>query len=91
MKPGQRPLNELVTVKYAHDIRTLRKCIHCNHPGIGPNMIDHGAGWYHGRCFVNALGRTVFFALPEEKVSRLTVGDLGWDLMKALVNRTEAK
>ena len=83
---GQVPLVELIRVEKAHDVRTLRPCVVCQEIGNSYRMIDHGASWYHGRCFVSALGMKALFTLPRAKRERLTLGDLGVRLMQSLLN-----
>ena len=87
LKYGQVPLDELPRVKKAHDVRTLRPCTGCNGIGNSDAMVEHGASWFHGRCFVVAVGETALFALPKAQTDRLTLGDLGVDLMKRLIER----
>lgn len=87
MKDGQVPFDQLVRVEKAHDVRTLRRCTHCSQFGNSDWMIDHGASWYHGRCFAQALGRRAFMALPLDKTRRLMLGDVGAELATELLNR----
>jgi hypothetical protein len=88
---GQVPLVELIRVEKAHDVRTLRSCVVCEQIGNSDRMIDHGAGWYHGRCFVSALGMKAISGLSRAKQDRLTLGDLGMRLMQALINSRTRK
>lgn len=87
MKEGQVPFDRLIDVAKAHDIRTLRICTHCSEMGNSPAMIEHGASWYHGRCFAAACGEKALLALPKDKTRSLKLGDLGVDLMKSLIGR----
>lgn len=86
MKTGQLPLENLVRVQKAHDVRTLRGCTVCSNLGNSDRMIDVDDEWYHGRCFVMRFGCKALLALPKAKTDRLTLGDLGVRLMKALLN-----
>ena len=90
MRAGQIAVSKLVRVEKAHDVRTLRVCTHCGKLGNSDRMIDHGASWFHGRCFVAACGRKAFLALPRAKTNRLMWSDIGTDLMKALVKQVQS-
>jgi hypothetical protein len=50
---------------------------------------DRHTRWYHGRCFVDAFGAVALARLPRETTDRLTLGDLGTRLMRALVGARE--
>jgi hypothetical protein len=101
LEPGQVPQLSLVTVRKAHDVRTLRSCKVCEQLGHTHSMIDQslpGANgdkgekntrWYHGRCFVAAMGLKALAHLPREQTDRLTIGDLGTRLMRELVAARE--
>jgi hypothetical protein len=82
---GQRPLIELIRIDKAHDVRRLCICVVCNGLGDRRIMIAHSSAWYHGRCFATALGKRALLALPRKETNRLTLGDLGNALMKALL------
>lgn len=84
LKHGQSPLAELARVEKAHDVRTLRPCCVCGCLGNKDTMIDLDDEWFHGRCFVEMHGGAALKALPRSKQDRLTLGDLGFRLMKAL-------
>lgn len=86
LKAGQLPLADLPRVESAHDVRTLRGCKVCKGLGNTDSMIDLDAEWFHGRCFVARFGGKALSALPKSKTNRLTLGDLGVRLMKALCN-----
>lgn len=87
MSNGQIPVENLVTVKRAHDVRTLRVCAVCANLGNSTTMVDLYDEWFHGRCFVKRFGGKALGALPKAKTDRLTIGDLGVRLMKALLNQ----
>lgn len=85
LKPGQVPFEELIRVTKAHDVRTLRPCTHCMEFGNADSMIEHGASWFHGRCFVAGAGMKAFLALPATQTGKLPLGDLGLDIARALL------
>lgn len=86
MSAGQVPVKDLVHVRKAHDVRTLRVCAVCSNLGNSHSMVDLDSEWYHGRCFVKRHGGKALGALPKSKTDRLTLGDLGVRLMRALIN-----
>jgi hypothetical protein len=89
LKRGQSPVEELVRVEKAHDVRTLRVCKVCGSLGNADTMIDLDGEWFHGRCFVDRFGGSALKALPRGKQDRLTLGDLGVRLMQALIRSRE--
>lgn len=89
LERGQDPLNDLVRVEKAHDVRTLRPCPVCGGLGNSYHMVDLDNEWFHGRCFVARFGGSALKALPISKQDRLTLGDLGVRLMKALLKARE--
>lgn len=86
---GQEPLDTLARARTAHEVRTLRPCAVCQNIGNTHSMIDSNKEWFHGRCFVARFGGKALGALPESKTGRLTLGDLGVALMKALCNHRD--
>jgi len=78
------PIDALLCVKKAHDVRTLRVCGRCEGLGNANKMIDLDGDWFHGRCFVERFGERALAALPKAKRDRLTLGDLGVYLMQIL-------
>jgi hypothetical protein len=91
LKAGQVPIDELPRVDSVKDVRTLRPCTGCQGLGNSDSMVEHGASWFHGRCFVQHVGKAALFALPKAQTDKLTLGDLGVDLMKQLIERRSAK
>lgn len=92
LEKGQVPFDQLITIKTAHDVRRLAVCTHCRFMGSQLSMIDtprplagESPEWWHGRCFAKHIGMTRLLELPPEKTARLTLGDLGVDLMKRLI------
>lgn len=49
------------------------------------DMIRHGKVSVHGRCYVAEFGRQSLFDLPPSETDKLSLGDLGVDLMRALL------
>lgn len=86
LQRGQTPVDDLVRVKKAHDVRTLRVCGSCDGLGNCDRMIEHGKEWLHGRCFVSRYGKAELCHLPKKTTDRLTIGDLGVATMKYLIN-----
>jgi len=83
---GQEPINDLVRVEKAHDVRTLRVCGSCGGLGNCDRMIEHGTEWLHGRCFVSRYGKAELCHLPKEQTDRMTLNDIGVAAMKYLLN-----
>lgn len=87
---GQLPHEQLITLRTAHDVRRLRTCPGCGGIGHSDAMVfawPHGKdadAYYHGRCFVAEFGFDALAGMPEEN-KKLSLGDLGVDLMRRLV------
>ncbi len=86
---GQVPLNELIRMQKAHDVRTLRVCGSCGGMGNCDRMIEHGKEWLHGRCFVSRYGKAELCHLPKAQTDRMTLNDLGLATMKYLLAHRE--
>lgn len=87
---GQVPFSDLITVKTAHDVRRLCACQHCGEIGDNAEMVfawPYETAYFHGRCFAKAHGVD---ALIDLKPAGLTLGDLGLDLMRAVLAAGEA-
>lgn len=55
-------------------------------------MIELSSGeFFHGRCFIKDHGLDALLELPFEKVSRLTLGDVGSDVMIKILDKLERK
>lgn len=74
-----------VDLRTAHDVRTLAACP-CGGFGHKANMIARDGKWYHGRCFISAFGIQSLLDLPDEQVTGLTLGDIGWQAMLRLLD-----
>jgi len=86
LKRGQVPFAELPRVDSVKDVRALCVCGSCGGLGNSDSMIDHGKQWLHGRCFVSRYGKAQLCHLPKTKTDRLTLGDLGVEIMKYLID-----
>lgn len=87
---GQLPLEELLHIEKVHDVRTLRVCGSCGGLGHSHSMVDRGAEWLHGRCFVARYGKAQLRHLPRATQHRLTLGDLGSAAMRYLLGHRGA-
>lgn len=74
-------------IQSVKDVRSLRTCGLCNGLGKAPSMINVDKGHVHGRCYLTVHGKESLLALPKEQLDRLTIGDIGWELMKELGDR----
>jgi hypothetical protein len=78
------------TVEKAHDVRALRGCDECGGLGNEDRMlhVDIGRGkvFIHGRCFVRAFGLESFVKLPQAQLNKMSLGDVGFRAMKAIVS-----
>jgi hypothetical protein len=71
-------------IEKAHDVRKLVVC-KCGGLASQGMAIDLDGEWYHGRCFIHVFGFKSLLALPRSKQDRLTLGDLGPDVMRRLI------
>jgi len=72
-------------VERAHDVRRLVPC-KCGGLAMKDMAIDLDGEWFHGRCFVALFGFKSLLALPKAKQDRLTLGDIGGQFMRRLVD-----
>lgn len=82
LKPFHNP-----AVTTAHSVRRIVVCAYCRGMGSSPNMIRSGKEYIHGRCYAAINGRKAFLALPQSITDRLTYGDIGVRLMRALLKQ----
>lgn len=75
---------DYASIERAHDVRGIRACA-CGGILSKEMSIDLDNEWFHGRCFVTLFGFSALVALPREKLNRLTLGDLGPELMRELI------
>jgi len=90
---GKPPLPIIST---CHDVRHLVVCAYarCRDLGDERDMVtakstdfqskSDGRACYHGRCYAKKYGLAKFLRLPKKTLSKLTLGDLGSELMKAV-------
>ncbi len=78
-------------LRTCHDIRKWCYCVVCSNIGSTEDMVKprKDDDWYHGRCFAKKFGVDALLALPMAQTEKLTLGDLGVDLMSQLVNRAK--
>ena len=79
-------------LRTAHDVRRLVCCTYCKGLGdkakmIPPICTDVEKGYAHGRCYVSVKGQKAILALPKDVTDRLTIGDIGGPVMKALLRK----
>lgn len=73
----------------AHDVRHLGKCFGCDDLGDKRRMIY---GDWHGRCYIKTYGLSDFLLLEDDETNKLSLGDIGMDAMKGLIDsRAKAK
>lgn len=75
----------LPDLKTAHDVRHLDKCDVCSDLGDVRRMI---LARYHGRCYIRRFGLDDFLELPKEETDKVSLGDIGLNAMKALIERS---
>jgi hypothetical protein len=77
-------------MKTCHDIRKWRYCKGCSHIAGQDQMVKDADGdHWHGRCFAKKFGVGTLLALPMAQTEKLTLGDLGVDLMGQLLDRAK--
>lgn len=87
LSKGQVPFEDLLTIRTAHDVRRLRACARCGEIGDSDLMAfgyPYDNDYFHGRCFVAEHGFEALLQLPGV-ARKLTLGDLGLDLMRQLI------
>lgn len=65
----------------AHDVRHLTICPRCRHLGDKRTMVHVGEELVHGACVVPAE----IMSLPLNEQDKLTLSDIGLDMMRALL------
>lgn len=80
-----RPGPIRIALRTAHDVRHLRVCVGCN--DIGDNRAMVGTPPMHGRCYIKRNGLQQLLWLPDEKLDRLTLNDIGPAAMRAILDR----
>ena len=78
-------------LRTAHDVRRLACCEYCGGSGDTKNMIElQRRGWVHGRCYVAEYGIGNLLHQPMSVLEKLTLGDIGVDAMKAILEMRNA-
>ncbi len=89
---GQVPFGEMtLPMRTCHDIRLWRGCPGCMNLGSKNNMVRlSNDQFWHGRCFAEKFGVDRLLQMPREETVKLTLGDLGVDLMGRLLDKIDA-
>lgn len=86
LKRGQVNFAKLLPLRTCHDIRSWRPCAYCLKPGSVATMIEASKdNFWHGRCFERKFGMERMLEMPRKELVKLSLGDLGVDLMKELL------
>ncbi len=92
LEQGQVPLDNLISLRTAHDVRRLRSCQSCK--GLGDKdcmIVGDQSGFFHGRCYANAYGVDALLALDNDDLRDLQLGDLGVDLMRKVIEEVNGR
>jgi len=87
MKNITLPRHDEVELKGCHDIRHWTACKGCGGLGDQMAMLSYQGAPFHGTCLVKLLDRRTLLKLPASELGKLTLGDTGTPLMRALLNR----
>lgn len=93
-KQGDDPYNSVTELKRAHDVRHLRICAHCKGLGDRREMVTLfpvDKDWHHGRCYIAIHGLHWFLRLPTGILANVTLGDIGVEAMRALLQEMERR
>lgn len=71
----------------AHDVRKLTVCFYCGQLASKDNMVAHNSAHIHGSCFITVFGLQKFKKLPKEQTNKLTLDDIGPNVMRLLLNK----
>lgn len=74
-------------LRTCHDIRRWTGCARCGVLGSKDSMIQTSNQFWHGRCFVKQFGMERLREMPATETNKLTLGDLGVRLMRALTTQ----
>lgn len=75
----------------AHDVRHLVICKGCHDLGDKREMVPTDMEFFHARCYVTEFGEDRFLKLPRSHVESVTLGEIGPDLMRRLLDSQSAK
>ncbi len=65
----------LTPFKTAHDVRRLRICEYCKHPGTSLLRVDRKTH-AHGYCLVKSCGIDALATLPAVEIGKVTLRDV---------------
>lgn len=71
----------------AHDVRHLMICSHCKSLGDRRSMVTLDGGQWHGGCYIDKFGKAELLKLPHKEIRKLTLGDIGPTMMRAILER----
>lgn len=92
MKPRSVPYDQLIHLRTAHDVRHMRPCDICKGIVDKRHALPIRANVYvHGRCYIAQWGIGQMLQLPETALNSLTLGDIGGNAMKAIIDRFATK
>lgn len=74
-----------VNVRTVKDVRNLRKCELCGGFGDARRMLTVNGQRAHGSCVVETMPAAWVLNLPAAERNKLTLRDVGPDLMRALM------
>ncbi len=81
---GKEPL----PLKTCHDIRLWTACSHCHVLGTKNEMVQSSdKNFWHGRCFARKFGTDRLVEMPGKETAKLSLGDLGVDLMRRILEK----
>lgn len=73
-------------LRTAHDVRHLTACARCQRVRDQRWMAFASGRTYYGRCIVRRFGLAALVALPAAQTDKLTLGDLGVEWMRQLLD-----
>jgi hypothetical protein len=88
LEKGQVRFEDMpLPLRTCHDIRKWRGCVLCKKLGDKNQMLQSSKEtFWHGRCFAKQFGTDRLLELPREQLEKLSLGDLGLRLMRAVVD-----
>lgn len=70
----------------AHDVKHLVICKGCHVLGDSRSMIPTDMEWFHGCCYITEFGEDRFLKLPASHTASITLGDIGPQMMRKLLD-----
>lgn len=80
-----RQFEPSITLRKVHDVRRLDACAHCLDIGDQRFMVRMNGALVHGGCALEIAGVPGLLALSQKDQDRLTIGEIGADAMRALI------